>query len=247
MQALILAAGMGTRLKDLTKKTPKCMVSVNNKTIIERQLQQLDALNLQRIIIVDGYLSNMLEEFINSLDIKTPIIFINNSNYRSTNNIYSLNLAIDYLCETDTILLESDLVFSSDILQKLVQDPHDNIALISPYRKWMDGTGVTINDGHTITHFIPKNSISSIKNIYKTINIYKLSKTYCKKYLVYFLDTIIQTLGTNDYYEQAFRLISELDSTIMHALIAVPDSWYEIDTKEDLKNAEKLFATHKLI
>lgn len=111
MQAIILAAGMGTRLKEITQEKPKCMVKIKNRTIIERQLEQLDTLGLSRIIIVDGYLKDVLEPYAKSLNIKTPIIFIENKIYNSTNNIYSLYLAIDYLKEDGTILLESDLVF----------------------------------------------------------------------------------------------------------------------------------------
>lgn len=242
MQALILAAGMGTRLKELTKNTPKCMVPVNNTTIIERQLRQLDNLNLKHIIIVDGYLSGKLEAFIKTLNIQTPIIYINNRDYASTNNIYSLYLAKKYLRSTDTILLESDLVFRPKVLQDLIKAPQNNIAIVGQYESWMDGTAVTIDKNQNITHFIPKKSISSIKNLYKTVNIYKIDKTYSAKYLIPFLNTLIQVFGVNEYYEQAFRLISELDSNIMHVLITTPDTWYEIDNQEDLKNAEKLFA-----
>src|SRR5690554_2403823 len=118
MQALILAAGMGKRLKELTRDSAKCMVKVNQKTLIERMLYQLDRLKLREIVIVVGYKADRLISYINSLDIQTPITFVTNDIYYKTNNIYSLYLARDYLLKDDTLLLESDLIFSDTLLKK---------------------------------------------------------------------------------------------------------------------------------
>ena len=110
MQAIILAAGMGKRLKDLTKDNTKCMVKVNGITLIERMLHQIEKQNVSRIVIVIGYQGKKLVDFIKSLGIRTPIIFIENQIYDKTNNIYSLALAKDLLCEEDTLLFESDII-----------------------------------------------------------------------------------------------------------------------------------------
>ncbi|MGY5239907.1 phosphocholine cytidylyltransferase family protein [Clostridium tertium] len=118
MQAIILAAGMGKRLKELTKNNTKCMVKVNNVTMIERMLLQLDKLNLSKIIIVIGYKGQELKDFIETLDIKTEINYVNNEVYYKTNNIYSLYLARKYLLKEDTLLLESDLIFEDSVLKK---------------------------------------------------------------------------------------------------------------------------------
>ena len=101
MQAVILAAGMGKRLKELTQDVTKCMIKVNGVTLIERMLSQLDALSLSRIVIVVGYQSERLISFIKTLDIKTPIIYVENSVYDKTNNIYSLYLARESLIEEE--------------------------------------------------------------------------------------------------------------------------------------------------
>lgn len=98
MQAIILAAGMGKRLKDLTKNNTKCMVEVNGVTLIDRLLRQLDAYNLKRIVIVVGYEGKKLIDYVNGRGVKTPVIFVDNPVYYKTNNIYSLFLAKNYLC-----------------------------------------------------------------------------------------------------------------------------------------------------
>ena len=88
MQAIILAAGMGSRLKELTKNNTKCMVKVNGVTLIDRMLHQIEKNKIDRIIIVVGYKGEVLKEYINSLDIKIPITFVENPIYNKTNNIY---------------------------------------------------------------------------------------------------------------------------------------------------------------
>ena len=116
MQGLILAAGMGKRLKFLTNNNTKCMVKVNGVTMIERALRILDKKGLSRIVIVVGYEGQKLIDYIGTLNVKTPVVFINNPIYDKTNNIYSLALAKDYLCAEDTLLLESDLVFEESLI-----------------------------------------------------------------------------------------------------------------------------------
>ena len=120
MQAIILAAGMGKRLKELTKDNTKCMVEVNEITLIERVLTQLDRLGLSKIVLVVGYMRDKLISFVDTLGIKTPIIYVDNPIYDKTNNIYSLYLAKEYLLNEDTLLLESDLIIEDGILEKLV-------------------------------------------------------------------------------------------------------------------------------
>ena len=95
MQAMILAAGMGKRLKELTQNNTKCMIKVNGVTLIDRMLHQINRQHLSRIVIVVGYQGQKLIDYIAGLDIVTPIVYINNPIYHKTNNIYSLALASD--------------------------------------------------------------------------------------------------------------------------------------------------------
>ena len=151
MQAIILAAGMGKRLKELTKNNTKCMVQVNGVTLIERMLKQIDALNVSDVTIVVGYEGQKLIDFISTLSINTPIHFINNPVYDKTNNIYSLALAKDVLSCEDTLLFESDLIVEDGILEALVNDERSTLALVAKYEPWMDGTCVTLHEDDSIT------------------------------------------------------------------------------------------------
>ena len=106
MQAVILAAGMGKRLKEHTSDKTKCMVKIGGKTIIERGLRILDEKDFSRIVIVTGYKGDGLTAHVDSLGLKTPVVYINNDEYETTSNLYSLNLAGEYLKADDTLIIE---------------------------------------------------------------------------------------------------------------------------------------------
>ncbi|MDA3910782.1 MAG: aminotransferase class I/II-fold pyridoxal phosphate-dependent enzyme [Bacteroidales bacterium] len=243
MQAIILAAGMGKRLKDLTKDRTKCMVKVNGVTLIERMLRQIDALNTSKIVVVVGYHGQELIDFISSLHIKTPIEFIDNKIYDKTNNIYSLYMAKNDLLSDDTLLFESDLIFEDSVLQRIVNDPHPNLTLVSKYESWMDGTVVTIDDDNNITSFLGKNNFNfnHISEYYKTVNIYKFSKAFSNTHYVPFLEAYSKALGNNEYYEQVLKVITPLDKPEIKALPLDNEKWYEIDDIQDLDIAESIF------
>lgn len=243
MQGLILAAGMGKRLGELTDDNTKCMVKVNGVSLIERALRQLDELGLERVIIVVGYKGRKLMDYIGTLGIGTPIEFIDNPIYDTTNNIYSLALAKDKLLEDDTLLLESDLIFEEGTLRDLVEDPRQTLALVAKHESWMDGTCVTIDDDDNITGFINKShyDFHDTDDYYKTVNIYKFSKAFSTSHYVPFLEAYQQALGDNEYYEQVLRVIALLDDPIIQAKRLGGRRWYEIDDPADLDVAESLF------
>ncbi len=243
MQGMILAAGMGKRLKELTKNNTKCMIEVNGVTLIERMLHQLDKEHLSRIIIVIGYEGQKLIDFIDTLDIKTPIHYVNNAIYDKTNNIYSLALAKDYLVKEDTLLLESDLIFEDTVLKTLLEDPRETLALVDKYESWMDGTCVKLGEDDRIESFVPgkKFVFKDIPYYYKTVNIYKFSKNFSKTHYVPFLEAYSTALGNNEYYEQVLRVITMLDDPEIRAKKLEGQLWYEIDDIQDLDIAESMF------
>lgn len=244
MQAVILAAGMGKRLKSLTKENTKCMIKVNGKTLIERMLMQLERLKLDKIIIVVGYQGRKLIDYIDSLEIKTPIQYIENPIYFKTNNIYSLALAKEYLKEDDTILMESDLIFEDSVLDCLIQDERETLALVDKYESWMDGTVVKLDTDDNIQSFIGGKKIvfEEIPLYYKTVNIYKFSKHFSNHYYVPFLEAYSMALGDNEYYEQVLKVITMLEEPEIKAKRLEGQRWYEIDDIQDLDIAESIFA-----
>ncbi len=244
MQAIILAAGMGRRLKDLTQNNTKCMVKVNGVTLIERMLSQLDKRKLSRIVIVVGYEGQKLIDYIATLDVKTPICYVNNPIYDKTNNIYSLGLAKDYLCMEDTLLFESDLIFEDEVIDEMLSDERETLALVDKYESWMDGTCVKLDADDTIESFVPgkKFKFDEITDYYKTVNIYKFSRHFSETHYVPFLEAYTKALGNNEYYEQVLRVITMLDEPVIKAKRLSGQLWYEIDDIQDLDIATSMFA-----
>lgn len=247
MQAIILAAGMGKRLKELTRNNTKCMVKVNDITLIERMLRQLEKKKLKRIVIVTGYEGEKLRNYIDSLNISQEIVYVNNNVFDKTNNIYSLSLASNYLIEDDTLLFESDIIFEEKVLDDLIDDPRDTLALVDRYQSWMDGTCLRLDDRDRITDFISgKNfDFKNTSGCYKTVNIYKFSKHFSETCYVPFLKAYIKSLGENEYYEQVLRVIAMLDNAEIRGKRLDGEKWYEIDDEQDLDIASAMFASGK--
>ena len=243
MQAIILAAGMGKRLGELTKNNTKCMVEVDGVRLIERALRILDRKNLNRIILVVGYQHENLMSFVNSLGIQTQIEFIINEVYDKTNNIFSLSLAKEQMTEDDTLLLESDLIFEERLIDMLLEDKRDSLALVDKFESWMDGTCIVVDQDDNITDFIPGKLLQyhEKEQYYKTVNIYKFSADFSKNVYVPFLEAYAKVMGNNEYYEAVIKLILLLDKNTMKAKRLQGELWYEIDDIQDLDIAQTLF------
>ena len=244
MQIIIPAAGMGNRLGSVTSDKTKAMIEVGGKTLIERCLDSAIVHSLDRIILIVGYEKDKLKKLLGNNYKGVDIVYVENNEYATTNNIYSVYLAKDYLAEDDTILIESDLIFDSKILDMVVQNRAENLAVVDKYKAWMDGTVVKINNDFSISHFIPKSSFSydQVDQYYKTVNIYKFSKEFLNDFYIPFLEAYAKAFGANEYYEQVLKVIVNLDMRQLYALPLNNEVWYEIDDIQDLDNANLFFA-----
>lgn len=238
---------MGRRLGEFTADNTKCMLKVNGVRLIDRMLGQLQKLPLSRVVIVVGYEGNKLRYYLEERYPDWSLVFVENPIYDKTNNIYSLWLARDYLAEEDTMLLESDLIFEDRALSAAMESEYQNVALVSKYETWMDGTMVRIDDDNNIVNFIPKKAFkySDTDYYYKTVNIYKFTREFIVDHYLPFLEAYIKVLGENEYYEQVLRVITLIDNCDIKALPITGIHWYEIDDVQDLRIAETIFAEPK--
>ena len=245
MQAIMLAAGKGQRLGKYTKNNTKCMLEINGVSLLERTIEALIEADVHRLILVVGYKMDNLKNFVKerNLDKKIEIIYVDNYDYNTTNNIYSLYMAKDYF-QDDTILLESDLIYDINIIKKLKESPYKNAAVVAKYQEWMDGTVVTIDEDDNIIEFIEKNDFdyNDVHKYYKTVNIYKFSKEYLMNYYLPFLDAYIKAYGKNDYYELVLKVISSIPKSGLKGFKITNEKWYEIDDCQDLDIATLLFS-----
>ena len=246
MQAIMLAAGMGSRLGKYTKDNTKCMLDVYGKTLLERAIDSLLNANINKLILVLGYKKENVKKYIKEtkLDEKIEIEFIDNDVYDKTNNIYSLYLAKDKLIQDDTILLESDLIYDESVISELVNSKYNDAALVAKYEEWMDGTMVTLNEDKVISSFVEKNNFdyNEVNSYYKTVNIYKFSKDFCERFYLPFLESYIKAYGHNDYYELVLKVISGLKDAKLYGVVLDGKDWYEIDDCQDYDIVKAIFA-----
>ena len=244
MQALILAAGTGSRLGKHTKDNTKCMLEINNVSLIKHTLEKLNNVGVRKLILVVGYKKDNLIQHVGDKYKDIDIEYVENPIYDQTNNIYSLYLAKDKLEQDDTILLESDLIFEEEVLQRLLDDERRSLAVVDKYQSWMDGTAVTLDSDDSILNFFTKKTFrfQDVNEYYKTVNIYKFSKEFSQKSYIPFLEAYSKAMGDNEYYESVLRVITILEGQELRVMRLNGERWYEIDDVQDKHNAEIIFS-----
>lgn len=234
--ALLLAAGMGSRLSPLTDSTPKCLVEVNRIPILERLMRSLCSHGFKRLFVVTGHLSEVIEDYLGSHYANIEITYIHSPRYNTTNNIYSLWLAGKVIDEP-FLLIESDLVFQPELLTPMLQP--DRVA-ISKMLPWMNGTTVTLDQQHQLEAFCLGTASRNDASHYKTVNIYNFSRKTWE--LIWArLDQYISAGKVNGYYEAVFAEMVAEGTISFVPVFFDPARWYEIDTLEDLSAAETMF------
>jgi len=242
-QAVILAAGMARRMQPLSNSIPKTLLKVGGKTIIQNIVDNLLICNVSNITVVTGYKSEELISYLKGNYPKVKFSFVKNDQFENTNNIVSMHLALEQVeINGDLLIIESDLVFDPALLDKIIKSPFENAALVDKYKPGLDGTVVSIDES-MITGVIPphlQGADFSFKDKYKTLNIYKFSKTFAagsfKDLLRFYAKTIHQS-----YYELILGVIIYLRTEVVHAVFVENEIWAEIDDPNDLRAAKYLF------
>ena len=241
--AIILAAGRGSRLKELSLENPKPMTVVHNDTIIENLVRALIASNIKKIVVVIGYMADKLQDHLEQkFNNEADFIFVNNEIYDSTNNIYSLWLTREYMTN-GFYLFEADVYCDTSIIKQLIDCGDSDIMLVDKYQNQMDGTVVAMDEaGKVLNMFLKKNQIDPFKFIdkYKTINFYRISPEFSINYFLPKLDEHIKSNDVGSYYEQIIKEAVD-EGFVFKGLVPSEGKWWEIDTKEDLVHTRKLF------
>jgi len=234
--ALLLAAGTGSRLYPLTQNSPKCLTLVNEKSILERLVINLKLQGFKRLVIVTGHQENCIREFLGTNYEGIKIEYIFSKLYKTTNNIYSLWMAREIIDEP-FVLIESDIVFDLSLLDKMCYPDMMAVALM---QNWMNGTTVTIDQNNSVTEF-QKGTTETYQDVrYKTVNIYSFS-TLTWQAVIKKLDNYISSGFVSNYYETVFEEMVADGSLNFKTVSFDNKPWYEIDTLDDLAEAEKLF------
>lgn len=233
--AVILAAGMGSRLKERGKFAPKGFLQLGKRPIIEESIERLIECGIQRIIIVTGHLSDFYERLQENFNDK--ILTVYNPYYAESGTMYSLYCARD-LIEEDFLLLESDLIYEQRALTTVLNFPKDNVVLLSGQTNSGDEVYVEIS-GETIVN-MSKNKTELGQTIGgELVGISKISYPLFERMLasanLRFKDSL------NIYYETDTLIEVAKNYPVYYTLIR-DLLWAEIDDKDHLARAkEKIY------
>jgi choline kinase len=239
--ACLLAAGTGSRLRPLTDSIPKCLTEIDGRPILERFVSCLREQGFERLVVVVGHLGQRIRGFLDDCAADLKVEYVRNPLYRTTNNIYSLWLAGTRI-EESFLLVESDLIFEAPLLDGLLIP--DKIA-VSRMLPWMNGTTITMDSsGHVASfHAAPTprkvGAVPSRDSAYKTVNICSLSRATWSRVLPR-LERVIADGRVNEYYEVVFAEMVADGSLSLECVLFDSDQWYEVDTLEDLRGAERI-------
>ncbi|MCD4677068.1 MAG: phosphocholine cytidylyltransferase family protein [Desulfobacula sp.] len=240
-KALILVAGLGSRLDPLTQMLPKCMVEVNGTPILINTLNHLAANGFKQVVIVTGYMDFLITSQIGNQFKNMEIIYIKNEIFYKTNNMYSLWLAKEYLIDDNGVLLiEGDLFFEEAVLTRLLNTGDNSYWVVDKFILFKEGCMLTTDEAGGIEKIdIIRHTLSRYKrNQHKSAGMVKISNQM-GQILSDCLDFEVKHGHFDIYYDQVVsRHIKQFD---LNTCDINGLKWVEIDNIHDLKKAEAIF------
>ncbi|MGY3591764.1 NDP-sugar pyrophosphorylase family protein [Bradyrhizobium sp. USDA 4341] len=244
-KAVILAAGVGSRLRPLTDLRPKPLVEVNGTPILHNALGALEAVGVEEVTLVVGYRKDAIQYTCGHRFNTVAIKYVESLAYDHTGSAYSLWLARDSLLSGDSYLLEGDVFFEVDVLRRLIMAKAPDIAAVAPFTKMMEGSAVELSDDELISTFRMKQTSASLAGgprLFKTLNVLRFAASTLRNTIVPALDEIIGSGATRAYTEELLAFLIERRGLQLAAARCNGLKWYEIDTPADLQIAETIFA-----
>ena len=237
MKSVILAAGVSARLRPLTDNTPKCLLKIGGKTILERTLDNLLAYNLDDIIIVTGYLEEQIKSFVKRYYQKLNVTYIFNEQYDTTNNIYSLWMTKDLVMNNEMLLMDSDILFDKKILELLIKSKYQNcLALRSDHKLSDEEIKVRLNSDKSIAEI--SKTVDLKHAVGESIGIEKFSAEFTKKLFEILYRKILMENKVKIFYEAAFQDAID-DGNKIYAVDIGSLKCIELDFAEDIERANR--------
>jgi choline kinase len=236
MKAIILAAGEGKRLRPLTSSTPKCLVKIWGKSMLERQLEQLLNLGIDDITVVTGYCKEKIEK----LNINTVF----NAEFDSSNMVFSLSKVLPELNLSDaeqTLILYGDIAYGDEQLSALIDNSSRSPMTILGNTKWLELWSQRLEeplldaetfqyDDNLILQEIGKvpSSLEQVQAQY--MGMIKVNTQYLIMLLQNYLKNAHDSVSKNMYMTDLIQQVVNSDSV---NVVLVAGKWIEVDTFED--------------
>jgi NDP-sugar pyrophosphorylase family protein len=243
-RAVILAAGLGSRLQPFTNTKPKPLVEVHGTPILHNALEILANAGVTETTIVVGYRKEAIIQSCGARLDGMRIIYAESDAYERTGSAYSLWLARDALLNGDALVLEGDVLFEREVLARLLSSSARDVAALAAFTDKMTGSAVTLSLGGLVEDFRMNQTAANLNGtpLYKTMNLYRFSAETLRGLLVPALDRLIWRGDMKAYLEQILAHIVNERGLRLAAAECDDLRWFEIDSEEDLRIAEAIFA-----
>ncbi|MBK9692423.1 MAG: phosphocholine cytidylyltransferase family protein [Gemmatimonadetes bacterium] len=239
LTAIILAAGLGSRLRPLTDETPKPLLDVGGRTILARQLERIAAAGIPRAVVVTGYRAEQVEEHLRHQPPPLEVRLAPNPLYATTGNCMSVLAAREHCAGRGIVICDGDVVLSGDALARLVADPAPAALLLDTETALGDEEMKALLDAQGSVRRLAK-ALDPAQCAGESIGIQKVGGLALPIFWAT-LEAMRDAGDTQGYYEDAFQ-------RMMHAGVSfrtVPighHEWTEIDDLADLEDARARFA-----
>ena len=238
-KAVILSAGIGSRIRPLTDNCPKTLLAVGGITILERMLTNIQSAGINEIVVVVGYLHRQIEDFVRSMFPDLKVSFVINTRFDETNTGYSLMLASNFIAGSSFVKFDGDVVFEEEILRRLLtSEEADCLCIDRNIQLESEEVKVILSDDTQIIQV--GKEIPPSEAIGESIGIEKISGTTASLLFTELKLMMQDEKHHQEYYEGAYeRLIA--NNVTFHAVDITGLNWTEIDTRNDFDTAEKIF------
>ena len=242
-KAIVLAAGVGSRINKITKTIPKTMIKINGKFIFEYILENLHKAKIKEVIFVVGYKANILVPKLTKkcAELKIKLNIVINKKYKSTNTMYSLWLARKYL-KSKFIFLHGDLIFSNKMLIKFIKFACNNVILVDKNnpKDWDDAMKI-ISNNKLLKYMSKSITLSEMDGV--AIGMYKFDSNGAKN-LFKIIRKLIKKNVKKSWVSEAINIMSK--TTKINLQISKLHSWADVDNLIDLKSANEIINNMEL-
>jgi len=230
-QAIILAAGKGSRFNSLTKNIPKCLLTIGKTTILDRQIDILLRNGIDDIVIVTGYKSNLIKDHFSKKNIK----IVNNEKYETFDSLFSIWCAKNFI-KNSFICIYSDLIFDEELISSFLQNNINNSVIVDNPPNVYDNHSVIIENS------LIKNINFNVKNKMPSGQFIGICK-FTNSSVSLFKKTLDFFKENNDLNGEFVRIIKSLiDQNIdIHAFFVDKNTWININDETKLELAKKTF------
>lgn len=240
LRAIILAAGLGTRLGDRSTHCHKCLVPVGGRPILARTLDTLAAAGIQKVIIATGHLGAQVRACANAWSNRLALGYVENERAARTGTACSLALGLAAACAGESVLvIEADVVFGHEALARLLQAPEPEVTLVAPLAAHLSGSVVLCDAGGMVrdwVHVTLQGRRFRRSEAFKTVNVTRLDGRSAAALLDH-----CAAVGPAAPLEHAMRRLVRARAARIQAVGVGDAAWCEVDTPEDLRLAEELF------